>query len=161
MPENNNQPDLVIVASRFNASICDGLVAGAQLYLAEQGVQAGLIQVQGAFELPVVCRNLASAGATGVIALGCVIKGDTDHFQFVCRACTDGLMRVALDYGVPVGFGVLMTDNLQRAVARSSIEHMTPAANHTQEAAMSNKGYEAAQAVIETLTILSGVSLDE
>ena len=161
MADNNNQLDLVIVASRFNSEICGSLVTGAQRYLSEQGLQAELIRVQGAFELPVVCRNLASSGASGIIALGCVIKGDTDHFEFVCRGCTDGLMRVMLDYGVPIGFGVLMTDNLQQAIARSSKEHMMAATNHAQEEAVSNKGYEAAQALVETLTSLSGVQSSE
>ena len=145
---------LVIIASRFNDQITDALVDGARYCLDQHQLHSQVIRVSGAFDIPVACHRVIAQGASGVIALGCVIRGDTDHYDYVCRGCTDGLMRVMLDSGVPIGFGILMTDTLLQAQVRSSREQMIAAANHDQESAVSNKGYEAAQSVIETLRAL-------
>jgi 6,7-dimethyl-8-ribityllumazine synthase len=95
--------------------------------------------VPGCFELPVAALAAARAGYHAVVALGVVVRGGTPHFEYVCSAATDGLTRVALDTGVPVGFGVLTCDDDEQAFARSGLPGSTE-----------DKGYEAAQAAVAT-----------
>ena len=98
----------------------DGLVAGAERALAAYGItEPEVIRVPGTFELPVVAAALARAGYDAVVALGVVIRGGTPHFDYVCNAATDGLTRVSVDTGVPVGFGVLTCDDEQQALDRA------------------------------------------
>ena len=105
-----------IVATRFNDFIVDRLIAGAVDYLkrhgcAEEDIQ--LVRIPGAFEMPLVCRNIAARGQChGIIALGAVIRGATPHFDFVSGEAVRGLGQMALEYGIPVGLGLLTTDNL-------------------------------------------------
>ena len=110
-----------------------GLVAGALRAVEEAGAQASVVRAVGSFELPVLAAAAARGGAEAVVALGVVIRGGTPHFDYVCRAATDGLSRVALDTGVPVGFGVLTCDDEAQALARCG----GPGAEE-------DKGYEAA-----------------
>ena len=112
-----------IVASRFNRTISERLLAGARSALAECGVDEGAIQVvfvPGALEIPVVARNLIeSCGVDAVIALGCVIRGETTHYEVVSNGAANGIARVAVDTGVPVTNGILTTENLMQANSRS------------------------------------------
>ena len=101
----------------------------------------------GAFELPVAAGALAERGYDAVVALGVVIRGGTPHFDYVCNAATDGLGRVALDHGVPVGFGLLTCDTEQQALDRAGLE-----------GSVEDKGYEAAAAALATVRAIRGVS---
>jgi 6,7-dimethyl-8-ribityllumazine synthase len=138
----------VLVATRFNDFIVDRLIAGAVDYLVRNGASAEaitLVRIPGAFELPVVAKRLAKSGHyDGIIALGAVIRGATPHFEFVANEATKGLAQVALETGLPVGFGLLTTDSLEQAIERAGGK-------------AGNKGVEAAAAVLETLRVLEQV----
>ena len=129
-----------IVVSRFNEEITSGLLSGARSTLLEAGVNDGdvvLIHVPGAFEIPVAALHLARSGQfDAVICLGCLIKGDTMHFEYIAEAASQGIMNVSVTTGVPVAFGVLTTMTDEQAIVRS-----TPGDG--------NKGREAALAAIE------------
>ena len=133
-----------IVVSRFNEFITDNLLSGALEVLGQYGVDDGdlkVIKVPGAFELPQAAKKLCSAGnLDAVICLGAVIRGDTSHFDYICAETSRGIGQVGLEFNVPVLFGVLTTDNLDQAVARSG-------------AGSSNKGRETAKAAIEMATL--------
>ena len=106
---------VAIVAASWHTQIMDGLVDGAQRAAAEAGAEATLIRVPGSFELPVAAARLMPH-FDAVVALGVVIRGGTPHFDYVCQAATDGLGRVAIDSGKPVGFGVLTCDTEQQGL---------------------------------------------
>ena len=139
---------LGIVATRWYAELTDTLVDGALAAARECGVKPDdieVVRVPGAFELPVVADALArSRRVDAVVCLGIVVRGGTPHFDYVCRAVTDGCTRVALDHGIPVGFGVLTVDDLEQARARSG-------------GAEGHKGREAVLAVLETAQVLDAV----
>jgi 6,7-dimethyl-8-ribityllumazine synthase len=127
-----------ILASRWNPRITDALVDGARTAFKDHGVEADrvdVIRVPGAWELPQAAATVASRYA-GLVALGCVVRGDTRHYEQVADECARGLMRVALDSGVPVANGVLAVDDYAHAEARAGGTH-------------GNKGEECALAVIE------------
>jgi len=113
-----------IVAARYNEDIVTALIEGARAAWREHGgsdASLRLERVPGAFELPLAARAFALAGSVdAIIALGCVIRGDTAHFDFVAGECAHGLQRVMLDTGVPVSFGVLTVENNAQALERSS-----------------------------------------
>lgn len=129
-----------IIASRWNPRITDALVAAAQQAFTANGVDEAavdVIRVPGAWELPMVARTLAVAGRhAALVALGCVVRGDTRHYEQVADGAAEGLMRVALDTGVPVINGVLAVERFEDAAARAGGVH-------------GNKGEEAAQVAIE------------
>lgn len=129
-----------IVVSRFNELVTDRLLAGAQACLEQHDVAADdvmVYSVPGAWELPLAAdRVLRAGGFDAVIALGCVIRGDTPHFDFVASGATNGLLRNALDHGVPVAFGVLTTDDTAQAMTRAGGK-------------AGNKGWEAALTALE------------
>ena len=129
-----------IAAARFNRAIVEGLLDGALEALAEHGVGADdvdVVQVPGAFELPLAARRLAQTGRyEAVVALGAVIRGDTPHFEYVSGECARGIAAVALEVDVPVIFGVLTVDDEAQARARIGGAH-------------GNKGAEAALAAME------------
>ena len=135
----------VLVATRFNDFIVDRLIGGAVDYLLRNGASREaltLVRVPGAFELPLVAKRLAKSGNyDGIIALGAVIRGATPHFEFVANEAAKGLAQVALETGLPVGFGLLTTDSLEQAIERAGSK-------------AGNKGVEAAAAVLETLRVL-------
>jgi 6,7-dimethyl-8-ribityllumazine synthase len=140
---------VAVVAAQWHATVMDGLVAGALRALAETGVsEVRLVRVPGAFELPVAAAAAARAGYDAVVALGVVIRGGTPHFEFVCQAATDGLGRVALDTGVPVGFGLLTCDNEAQALDRAGLA-----------TSREDKGYESAQAAVATALVISGLAV--
>ncbi len=138
---------LVILASRYNEEVVDGLVAGAQSALrasAYAKASCRILRVPGAWELPLLALQLArSRQADAIVALGAVIRGETDHYLHIARSVCDGLLRVMLETGVPVGFGVLTTDDEAQALARAG----------TQD----NKGAEAMRAVLEVLDLRAGL----
>jgi 6,7-dimethyl-8-ribityllumazine synthase len=139
---------IAVVAARYNQELVDQLVAGArQAWLAAGGEPQALRveQVPGAFELPLAAQVLAQrGGCDAVVALGCVIRGDTAHFDFVAGECARGLQQVMLATGVPVSFGVLTTDNVAQAQQRAA-----PGAH--------NKGAEALQTALVMARLLRGL----
>lgn len=135
---------VAVVAASWHQQVMDGLVAGARRALeAYQVRDATLVRVPGSFELPVVASALAAQGYDAVVALGVVIRGGTPHFDYVCAAATDGLNRVALDSGVPVGFGLLTCDTEEQALDRAGLDGSSE-----------DKGYEATAAALVTATRL-------
>ena len=129
-----------IIASRWNPRITDALVAAARQAFSVHGVDdsaVDVVRVPGAWELPMVARTLAGAGDyAALVALGCVVRGDTRHYEQVADGASEGLMRVALDTGVPVINGVLAVEKFEDAAARAGGNH-------------GNKGEEAAMVAIE------------
>jgi 6,7-dimethyl-8-ribityllumazine synthase len=129
---------VAIAVSRFNSLVTERLLAGALAGLAECGVPEGRITVAwvpGSFELPYAARRLAAGGCSAVICLGCVIKGETTHNEYINHATALGIAQVGVDTGVPAIFGVLTVDTLEQALARA-------------EDGTTNKGYEAALAAV-------------
>jgi len=113
--------NVVVVAGRWHETISEALVAGAQRTLEASGATHTLVRVPGSFELPVVSKAALESGADAVVALGVIIRGGTPHFEYVSAAATDGLTRVALDTGKPVGFGVLTLDDEAQGIDRSGL----------------------------------------
>ena len=111
---------VTIVVATWHTEITDGLLAGAERALQEAGNDVySIMRVPGAFELPLAAQYAIQDGAEVVIALGVVIRGGTPHFEYVCSAATDGLTRVQLDTGVPIGFGLLTVDTEQQGLDRA------------------------------------------
>lgn len=139
---------MAVLVSRYNETVTARLLAGARRCLEERGVAEGRIDVvwvPGAFELPVVAEGAAASGRYGaIVALGCVIRGETAHFDFVAAEAARGLNNVSLAHRIAVGFGVLTTENLDQALARSGGD-------------AGNKGYEAAEAALATADVLAGL----
>jgi len=135
---------VVVVASRWHTEVMDGLIAGAERALAEHGVtDVTLVRAPGSFELPILVQAYARTGVDAVIALGVIIRGGTPHFEYVSAATTDGLSRVALDTGVPIGFGLLTCDDEAQALDRAGL----PGSSE-------DKGREAAEAALATWNVL-------
>jgi 6,7-dimethyl-8-ribityllumazine synthase len=134
-----------ILASRWNPRITDALLAGARKTLAEHGVSDGMIdvvRVPGAWELPLAAARIAAArGHAAIVALGCVVRGDTRHYEHIADGCSEGLMRVSLDHAIPVCNGVLAVEAHEDAVKRAGGSH-------------GNKGEEAALVAIEMTQLL-------
>lgn len=128
---------LLLVRAPYYRQVVDGMTRGAERMLADAGATHDTLDVAGAFELAQAIR-IALRGLVkydGYVALGCVVKGETDHYDFICRTSLDGLMQVALQYGLAMGTGLLTVATIEQAVARSSDE------GH-------NKGAEAAAAAL-------------
>ena len=142
---------VAVVAASWHQQVMDGLVAGARRALEAYRVeQSTVVEVPGSFELSVVAGALAGQGYDAVVALGVVIRGGTPHFDYVCAAATDGLNRVALDSGVPVGFGLLTCDTEEQALDRAGLEGSSE-----------DKGYEATAAALVTATRLREIRRGE
>jgi 6,7-dimethyl-8-ribityllumazine synthase len=137
---------VAIVAARFNDFIVSSLLKGATAsWLEHEGAAENLLvaRVPGAFELPVVARKLAASGRwDAVIALGCVIRGDTPHFEYVAGECARGLNLVALETGVPVIFGVLTVETTEQALERAATSQM-------------NKGGESMDTALEMADLMA------
>jgi 6,7-dimethyl-8-ribityllumazine synthase len=136
--------NIVIVAGLWHEQITDGLIAGATRVLETSGARFSLVRVPGSFELPVACKVALEHGADAVVALGVIIRGGTPHFEYVSAAATDGLTRVALDTGKPVGFGVLTLDDEKQGLDRAGLP-----------GSKEDKGEEAASAAIVTARVLA------
>lgn len=134
-----------VVVSRFNHLICARLLEGCLDELRTRGAEADDIHVAwvpGAFEIPLAARTLAASGRyDAVVTLGVVIRGGTPHFDYVCRAATDGVLQASRETGVPVTFGVLTCDDVEQALARAG-------------AGDGNKGREVASAAVEMACLL-------
>lgn len=134
---------IAIVQARFNEKITGGLLQGAVKALWESGVaekDVAIYKVPGSFEIPLACQKIAkSKKFDGIVAIGAVIKGETAHFEYIAQPTVDGIMRVMLDERTPISMGVITTYNLKQAQARAKDNK-------------SNKGYEAAMALLETLS---------
>jgi 6,7-dimethyl-8-ribityllumazine synthase len=137
---------VTIVAGQWHDEITNGLLAGAHRSLAAAGADVTEVRVPGSFELPVVAKAALDAGAEAVVALGVIIRGGTPHFEYVSSAATDGLTRVAIDTGKPVGFGVLTLDDEQQGLDRAGL----PGSHE-------DKGAEAADAAVATALVLRGI----
>jgi 6,7-dimethyl-8-ribityllumazine synthase len=137
---------VVIIAARFNTVLVDQLIAGASQAWRDHGGDTSRLLVErvpGAFELPLAAKMFAaSGGVDAVVALGCVIRGDTPHFDYVAGECARGLMDATLSTGVPVIFGVLTTENLAQAEERADVGRM-------------NKGRESMEAALEMIQLLA------
>lgn len=137
-----------IIASRWNPRIVDTLVAAARATFEDNGIDAAavdVVRVPGAWEIPMVAARLAAAGRhAAIVALGCVIRGDTRHFEHVADSCAEGLARVQLEHGVPVANGVLAVDDVVDAENRAGGSH-------------GNKGEECALVAIEMASLLEAL----
>lgn len=132
---------VAIVTSQWHPEICDALVAGAQRALNEAGVtQSTVRKVAGSFEIPLASQMLLDEGFDAVVTVGLVLRGETPHFDYVCQGVTSGVMDVMLSRGKPIGFGVLMCDDLDQARARSGLP-----------GSKEDKGYDAAIAALDLL----------
>jgi 6,7-dimethyl-8-ribityllumazine synthase len=136
---------VAVVAASWHTQVMDGLLDGARAYLAEVGAVVDEYRVPGSFEIPVVAARLAGTHDV-VVALGVIVRGGTPHFEYVCNAVTDGLGRVALDTGTPVGFGVLTCDTVEQALDRAG-----------GPGAREDKGREAAAAAVQTWQVLNAL----
>ena len=134
---------IYVVATSWHPHVMDGLVLGALRELEKSGANdISVERVPGAFELPLAARYAIERGADAVIALGVVIRGETPHFDYVCNSATDGLTRVQLDSGVPIGFGLLTVEDESQAIARAGLE-----------GSKEDKGAEAGQAALAMLSL--------
>lgn len=129
-----------IIVSRYNPEITSRLLRGAQEALSAAGVgddQVKVVSVPGAFEIPGVAKRLASSGGVdAIVCLGAVVRGETEHFTYVSKAVQEGVLAVSLETGVPITFGVLTTEDVDQALARTGGE-------------LGDKGYEAAHDAVE------------
>lgn len=139
---------IAIVVSRFNDDITERLLAGAQETLREAGLadaDVALVRVPGAFEIPIAAQRVAETGrVAAVVCLGCVIRGETPHFEYIASACAHGITAAAAATGVPMTFGVLTTNSEEEALARAG-------------AGEANKGREAALAALEMVRVLQAL----
>ena len=132
---------VAIVSAQWHPEICDALVAGAQRALREAGIEEVEIRkVAGSFEIPLAAQRLLDAGCDAVVTVGLVLRGETPHFDYVCQGVTSGVMEVMLSRSKPIGFGVLMCDDLDQARARSGLP-----------GSKEDKGYDAAKAALDLL----------
>ena len=138
MPEQR----FALVVGRFYEELAEKLVAGARGVLAADGAEVDVYDVPGAFELPLAAKYAAESGRyAAVVALGAVIRGETDHYDYVCGEAARGIQQVQLATGVPVGFGVLTVDSMEQALAR------------VQGGGKRDSGAHAAEAVLASLAI--------
>ncbi|MGB0473449.1 MAG: 6,7-dimethyl-8-ribityllumazine synthase [Porticoccaceae bacterium] len=137
---------IAVITARWNSQVTDGLRDGALRALARHNIY--LVEdfyVPGAFELPLAAQRAAKTGRfQGIITLGCVIRGDTPHFDYVCAETTRGIGEVSLNHDIPVAFGLLTTDNIQQAQDRAGDNN-------------ENKGEEAALTVLEMLELFKSM----
>lgn len=135
---------VAIIAASWHDRVMDGLIGGATRACEASGVRWELIRVPGSFELPLACATAAATGGfDALVALGVVIRGGTPHFDYVCRAATDGITRVSLDSGLPIGFGLLTCDTEQQALDRAGLPDSTE-----------DKGAEAAHAALAMVGVI-------
>ena len=138
-----------IVVSRWNREITENLLNGALRALAVCGVvseQITIVEVPGALEIPIAAERLAGMGTDAIIAIGCVIKGETAHFDHVSRLALDGIAAISRDYEIPVTCGILTTYDIAQAEARSGLDD-------------DNAGSQAALAAVELANLLRSIKL--
>jgi 6,7-dimethyl-8-ribityllumazine synthase len=135
-------PSVLIITAPYYREVVDGMVEGARAVLDSIKAEHEIVEVAGAYELPQALRIAAGTGMPfdGFVVIGCVIRGETDHYDFICRSAMDGIMRVALDHKLCLGTALLTVDTLAQALARSGADH--------------NKGAEAAIAMLKQIVLL-------
>jgi 6,7-dimethyl-8-ribityllumazine synthase len=142
------QGNIAIVAARFNEMVVANLIAGAIDALTRHGLkttQIEVVRVPGAFEIPLVCQQLARTKRfAGIIALGTVIRGETPHFDYVASACANGVLQAQMQTNIPIAFGVLTTETLDQALARAGSKS-------------GNKGADAAMSLLEVISLLGKI----
>ena len=137
------QAKVAIISSSWHLDICNDLIDGAKRALAKAGVtQVEVMMVPGSFEIPLAAQFAFEKGFDAVVAVGLVLEGETPHFDYVCSGVTDGVMSVSLKYGKPIGFGVLMCNNLDQAIARCG-----------RKESIEDKGFDSAVAALELLAL--------
>ena len=137
------QAKVAIISSSWHLDICNDLIDGAKRALAKAGVtQVEVMMVPGSFEIPLAAQFAFEKGFDAVVAVGLVLQGETPHFDYVCSGVTDGVMSVSLKYGKPIGFGVLMCNNLDQAIARCG-----------RKESIEDKGFDTAVAALELLAL--------
>ena len=132
---------VAIISSSWHLDICNDLIAGAKRALTE--AQVGTVEVQfvpGSFEIPLAAQYAFEAGFDAVVALGLVLKGETPHFDYVCQGVTQGVIDVSLKHSKPIGYGVLMCNDLDQAIDRCG-----------RATSKEDKGYDSAVAALELL----------
>jgi len=130
-----------IVSSQWHLEICEALVAGAKRAVIAAGINEVTVRtVAGSFEIPLAAQEMLDDGCDAVVTVGLVLRGETPHFDYVCQGVTSGVMTVMLSRGKPIGFGILMCDNLEQAHARSGLP-----------GSKEDKGYDAAIAALDML----------
>lgn len=143
--------NIAILVTRWNSFITDNLMEGALRALKRNNIDESritIVRVPGAYELSIAALKLAESGKyAAIVALGCVIRGGTPHFEYVCAGCNDGLNHVQLKTGIPVTFGVLTVDNVDQAIERSGEDP-------------NNKGEEAALTALEMISVLHKIETD-
>ena len=139
---------VAIVAARFNEFVVSKLIGGAEDGLIRHGVREDditLCWVPGAFEIPLVAKKLAKSGNyDAVICLGCVIRGETSHYDYVCNEVSKGIAQVSLESEIPVMFGILTTENIEQAIERAGTK-------------AGNKGYDCALGAIEMVNLIKNI----
>ena len=149
--------NIAIITAPFYKEINDGLYQGAVEALDAAGVTYERFDVPGALEVPLACQMVAESGNfNAVIALGCVIRGETAHFDHVCEQSARGIMDVSLNYGMPIGNGIITVENGDQAKARSA----TSGEFGNENIAKENKGREAAEAALALLALEETLLLD-
>jgi 6,7-dimethyl-8-ribityllumazine synthase len=130
-----------IVSSQWHPEICEALITGAMRAIKEAGITETVVRkVAGSFEIPLASQRMLDSGCDAVVTVGLVLRGETPHFDYVCQGVTSGVMDVMLSRGKPIGFGVLMCDNVEQAHARSGLP-----------GSKEDKGYDAAVAALDLL----------
>jgi len=134
---------VAIISSSWHLDICNNLIAGANRALEEAKVaKIEVIFVPGSFEIPLAAQKAFEKGFDAVVALGLVLKGETPHFDYVCQGVTQGIIDVQLKFSKPIGYGVLMCNNLDQAVARSG-----------RAGSKEDKGYDSAMAALKLVEL--------
>ena len=134
---------VAIISSSWHLDICNDLVAGASRALKDAGItETSIIHVPGSFEIPLASQIAFEQGYDAVVAVGLVLKGETPHFDYVCQGVTQGILDVSLKFSRPIGFGVLMCNTLEQAIARSG-----------RPGSIEDKGFDSAVAAIRLLEL--------
>ena len=135
------QARVLVIQAPYYEDVVGGMLRGARAVLDEIGAKVEVADVAGAYELPAALRMaIVRGGWDGFLLLGCVVRGETDHYTFICDAVCHGVMDISAETGVPLGFGLLTVDALDQAIARSRDDRM-------------NKGVEAAHALVRQLAL--------
>ncbi|WP_137177031.1 6,7-dimethyl-8-ribityllumazine synthase [Roseomonas sp. AR75] len=134
-------PRVLVIQAPYYADVVGGMLRGARAVLDEIGARVDVADVAGAFELPAALRMALRRGNwDGFLLLGCVVRGETDHYTFICDAVCQGVMALSVETGAPLGFGLLTVDTIEQAIARSRDDRM-------------NKGAEAAHAMVQQIAL--------
>ena len=134
---------VAVISSSWHLDICNDLIAGAQRALTSASISdVEVIYVPGSFEIPLASQLAFEKGFDAVVAVGLVLQGETPHFDYVCQGVTQGVIDVSLKFSAPIGFGVLMCNTLDQAIARSG-----------RPGSVEDKGYDSAVAAIKLLQL--------